>query len=122
MKLESISFHSKLSSYISIVLYYYSVLVLTIAVASFNHGRTDLNSLDLRNLLISGFRDQVRNRKITRVLIPTVDTLFCFQMSQVNMGGYRTFGAQKREHSNSNTRSVIPYPRIGKRSGELSMY
>lgn len=38
------------------------------------------------------------------------------QMKLANMERFRTFAAEKR-HQNSNTRSVIPYPRIGKRDG-----
>merc|ERR1711894_742741 len=67
MKLESISF---------------LILSFAIAVSSFNHGRSELDSSAMRRLLISEFRDQ---------------------MNQAHLGGYRNFATQKREHSNSNS-------------------
>ena len=38
-------------------------------------------------------------------------------MKLANMERFRTFATAEKRHQNSDTRSVIPYPRIGKRDG-----
>ena len=117
MKLESISFLSKLTlCHVTFTHRIFSVLSFAIAVSSFNHGRSELDSSAMRRLLISEFRDQVTQVEASKIEINSL------QMNQANLGGYRNFATQKREHSNSNTRSVIPYPRIGKRSRDMPLY
>lgn len=100
---------------------FFLVLGFAIAVSSFNYGRSELDSSAMRRLLISEFRDQVKTVTLSFFGLSNI-LINSLKITQANLGGYRNFATQKREHSNSNTRSVIPYPRIGKRSRELPAY
>ena len=89
------------------------VLFWIVTVASLQvDDRANLNDLVLKNL-INRFRDQVRftNNEIIEIIA------LCYQMKLANMERFRTFATAEKRHQNSDTRSVIPYPRIGKRDG-----